>query len=159
MSGMLHSIKVMAAKHATSTAGDAEFDQYKGLLKRVKANMLSGTHCFEETNSLWLKQITAQRTFASSFQASYVPFGESDETLTLVKEFADSSKERHARLLRETSTEKTSYHHMQTQIMKYIQEIEAVEALYPSLHAAKSEMDRYQSKGRLLSTRCLLYRL
>lgn len=80
-----------------------------------------------------------------------MPFGDKDETHRVAKEFASGSNERHDRFVRETSTEKTSYHRMQAQIRKYIEEIEALERSYPALYAAKSEVDRYQSKVETLA--------
>jgi hypothetical protein len=86
----------------------------------------------------------AQRSFAVSFQQGYVPSSDEDLTAKVAEEFAEGSTERYDRFVRETSPDLTAYHRMQAMVRRYVSEIEEVEALYPGLLSAKSEVDRYQ---------------
>lgn len=146
---MLHSLKKRVAKATHKVEMQAEVDQYKGLLERVKKNLMTASKNMDDSNRLWMQHMMMNRSFSTSFVEGYVPQtqGDSvDETQVVAQEFERGSNDRYDRYVRETSPERTKYHRIHTSIRQYIKEIDEVEALYPDLVSAKSESDRYQSK-------------
>lgn len=141
---MLHAVKKKVALVATNTNAPAEFLDYKQRLASVKKNISSSLLGMDECSRHWMKGIADQRNFSSAFAEGY-PMSH-DETHSIAMKFAQGARDRHDYFTRYSSPEEARYQRMIEQLRGYVEEIDSIENMYPSLIEAKSEADRYQSK-------------
>lgn len=141
---MLHAVKKKVALVATNTNAPAEFLDYKHRLESVKKNISHALTRMDDCNRHWMKGVADQRSFSDTFVHGYP--NSQDETHAVAVKFAQEARDRHDHFARYNTPEQARYNRMIQQIRGYVDEIDSVEAMYPSLLEAKSEADRYQSK-------------
>jgi hypothetical protein len=138
---MLHAVKKTVAKAAAPSRGitpPAEFLDLKLQLVAVKRNITLVDKKMTEANRAWAVQMMEQRSFSERFAEGYP--SSSDETAVIAGEFSQSSQALYDHFIRETDPSAQSYHKMQEQVRVYLAEIAEVEAMYPRLTEAKSEV-------------------
>lgn len=145
---MLHSLKKKSGSTSARARGvnpSAEFMQMKSKLSLTKRNLQLANQKMIDADRMWKQQLSAQRSFAEDFSEGFVG-QDGDDTLEVLAEFNRGAQERYDHFVRSTAKEDETFAKMHEQLRVYIAEIEAVEARYPELVEAKSEVSRYQKK-------------
>lgn len=144
---MLHLIKKRIARlqqPLVNNVPNGEYADMRQRLSSIKAALKYTLSMLNSSNRIWILQIQQQRQFSERFHDAYP--STQDDTYIVAKHFADESQALYDKFVRDVNENAAVYLHIHSQIKTYISEIEAIEAQYGGLVAAKTETGRYQAK-------------